>query len=349
MLKFIIFLNIIVTMMFSLIIISFIPLILSSLLTFYLVKKWIKIAHENGFVGKDMNKYNKPEVAELGGLYVVLSIVFSLLFYIALKVYILKTVENLSYIFAITTILLLSALIGLLDDVLGWKKGLKHYKKVLITFILALPLMILGVGKDYIINIPFIGQIKLGLLYTLVLVPIGIVGAANAVNMIAGYNGLEASMLLVLFTGLFIESYRLGLLYISYISLLVIFSLIAFLYFNKYPAKVFPGNVFTYGLGGLYGALIILGNMETFGLKNFVLYFLELLLFIRGLKDGIYKENFGIPKEDNSLDEPYKKIYSVTHLAIRLNKKLFGKATENKVVLTIVIMQIIITIIALLT
>ncbi|RDD52559.1 glycosyl transferase family 4, partial [Nanoarchaeota archaeon NZ13-N] len=210
------------------------------------------------------------------------------------------------------------------------------------------PLMVTSSGVS-VINIPFIGPIDVGMLYPLVLVPIGIIGASNAFNMIAGYNGLEASMGLILFTSLAIKSYLSGLYYISYTSLITVSSILAFFIFNKYPARVFPGNSFTYGIGALYGSLIILGNMEKFGVITYTLYFIELILFLRGLKDGIYKENFGIPDEKNCLKEPYEKIYSMTHLAIKINKKIFGCATERKVVITLSLLQALICIVSLLT
>jgi len=324
---------------------SIFTLLFSFLLTYFLVKKWITLGKELGFVGKDLNKYEKPEVTEIGGFFALLSISISILLYVALKVYLIKTTFNLIQIFVIETVISLSLIIGTLDDVLGWKKGIKHWKRVLLTSTLALPLMVTSSGVS-VINIPFVGPVNTGILYPLVIVPIGIIGASNAFNMIAGYNGLEASMGLILFLFLAIKSYLIGQYYISFISLIVISSILAFLIFNRYPAKAFPGNSFTYGIGALYGSLIILGNMEKFGLISYTLYFIELLLFIRGLKDRIYKENFGIPDEHNCLKEPYKKVYSITHLAIKINRKLFGCATEKGVVLTIVVLQAIVSLIS---
>ncbi|MGC9079279.1 MAG: glycosyl transferase family 4 [Nanopusillaceae archaeon] len=332
-------------MMYENLILGVIPPIISFFISYLLIKKWIPIAKEKGYVGKDMNKYDKPEVAEIGGLYSIIGIIFGLLIYIGLKVYIFNTTENLVHVFAITTLLSLVTILGLFDDILGWKKGLKPWQKPIMTLILSLPLVIISVGVSTI-NFPFIGKVDLGILFPLLLIPIIITGTSNAFNMIAGYNGLEALMGISLIGALGIKFYQLGYYYLAEISLITVSSILAFLIFNKYPAKVFPGNAFTYGIGSLFGTLVILGDIEQFGLILFILYFLELFLFIRGLLNGVYKENFGIPNENNELDEPYDKIYSVTHLAIKINKKLFKKATEKSVVYTIVFLQIIITIIA---
>ena len=331
--------------MYKEILIAILPLILSFFVSYYLIKKWIPIAHREGYIGKDMNKYNKPEVAEIGGLYAIIGIIFGILLYIGLKVYILKTTEDLVEVFSILTLLSLTTILGLFDDILGWKKGLRPLQKVFLTFILALPLIIISAGNSYV-NLPFVGEVNFGILYPLLIVPITIMGTSNAFNMIAGYNGIEGSMSILLIGAVGLESYLTGNYYLAEISLITIFSIIAFLIFNWYPSKVFSGNSFTYGIGSLFGAIVILGNLEKFGLILFILYFVELLLFIRGLLNHIYKENFGIPDENNNLKEPYDKIYSVTHIAIRINRKIFKRATEKMVVYTIILLQIIITIIA---
>jgi UDP-N-acetylglucosamine--dolichyl-phosphate N-acetylglucosaminephosphotransferase len=325
-------------MMYREILIAILPLILSFFISYYLIKKWIPVAHREGYVGKDMNKYNKPEVAEIGGLYAIIGTMFGILLYIGLKVYILGTTQNLVEVFSILTLLSLTTILGLFDDILGWKKGIKPLQKMILSFILALPLMIISAGNSYI-NLPFIGEVNLGILYPLLIVPIVIMGTSNAFNMIAGYNGLEGSMGILLIGAVGLKSYLTGNYYLAEISLITIFSILAFLIFNWYPSKVFPGNAFTYGIGSLFGTIVILGNFEKFGLILFTLYFLELI-------NHVYKENFGIPDENNNLKEPYNKIYSITHLAIKINRTLFGKATEKMVVYTIVLLQIVITIAA---
>ena len=329
------------------ILIGFIPIIISFFITYYFIKRWIELAKIFGFMSKDMNKYEKPLVAEPGGPFVVLGITFGILTYLFLKSYIIKTETNIIEILSILTVTILSGFLGLFDDILGWKKGLKSWQKPLFTLPFALPLMVLKMGETKM-TIPFLGTIDFGILYPLLLIPIGIMGTSNAFNMIAGYNGLEATMSILLFLGIAIKSYLLEKYYLTIISLITISSLLAFLYFNKYPAKIFPGNSFTYAIGALFGSLVIVGNMEKFGIILFSLYFLELILFLRGLKDGIYKENFAIPDPQNNLKEPYKKIYSTTHLAIRFIRKIKGYCKETDVVLFLAALQTIILIIALL-
>ncbi|MDP8003271.1 MAG: glycosyl transferase family 4, partial [Caldisphaera sp.] len=60
-----------------------------------------------------------------------------------------------------------------------------------------------------------------------------------------------------------------------------------------------------------------------------------------------YKENFGKVNNDNSLDPPYDRSYSLTHISIKVLKKIKGKANEKDVVYFLVFLQSIVGIISL--
>ncbi len=312
--------------------------LLAFILTYVLVPPWIKVAASKGFVGKDMNKVANVLVAEGGGLWAVIGCTFGLYGLASLHRYLGNEVMFSDDFFALTSLLLLASLLGFMDDILGWKKGLPAWLRVLFVVPISTPLVVIKAGVSTI-SLPFLGVVDLGITYPLVLVPIGVVGCANAFNMIAGYNGLEACMGISLMISTAVFSYIRGVQLVFEASLVMAASLLAFIRYNWFPAKVFPGNTLTYAVGAYYASLIILGNMEKFGLLLFTPYFLEFLLFIRGLKDGIYKENFGIPRDDGSLEPPYGKIYSLTHLTIKLLKLLGVKPTELKVTTTLTIIQ----------
>ncbi len=317
------------------------------LTTFYLERFWIKAARARGFVGKDMNKSERPEVAEAGGIWSLIGISFGILVYEALFVYINKTFYRSADIFALVITLLLSGFLGFVDDIMGWKKGIPVWSRIVFLFPIALPLMVIKAGVSRM-ELPIVGVVNFGLFYPLLVVPIGILGAANAFNMIAGFNGLEAGMgiLLLLFTSIYAFAKSLELSFIS--SIIGIASIIAFLYYNKFPSKVFPGNAFTYGIGAFYASLIVLNDFQKFGVTLFLLYFIELALFTRGLKDGVYKENFAKVDNNGLLYPPYSKSYSLTHVAIKIVNKIKGRgAKEREVVLVLLMLQTIVGVITL--
>ena len=95
-------------------------------------------------------------------------------------------------------------------------------------------------------------------------------------------------------------------------------SLIAFYIFNKYPAKVFPGDILTYSIGALIASIAILGDIEKIAVFFFIPYIIETGLKLRG---KLVKESFAKVNKDGSLEMPYKKIYGLEHLAILILKK----------------------------
>jgi len=60
-------------------------------------------------------------------------------------------------------------------------------------FLAALPLMVINSGNSTM-SLPIAGSVDWGIIYPLLIVPVGIIGALNSFNMVAGYNGLEAGM-----------------------------------------------------------------------------------------------------------------------------------------------------------
>jgi len=319
--------------------------LMSFLLSFYFTKWWIRLATMNGLVGKDMNKFKKPLVAEAGGIAVITAIVFSILFYIALKVFVLTSESNMIGILALLMTLILAGFIGFIDDILGWKKGLKQWQKLLMTLPAAFPLMVISAGQ-HSMNIPFIGEVGFGLIYPLILIPIAIMGTSNGYNILAGYNGLEAGLGIVIFSFLGIVAASNNAVWLSVIALIIVASLIAFLLFNRYPSKVFPGDSLTYPLGVLVGCFAILGNMEKIALFLFIPFIIEGVLKLRSKLEA---ENFGIPKKDDSLSAPYNKTYSLTHFAINTLKTLkpSKKVYEKEVVGFLIGFELLIAIILL--
>ena len=317
-------------------------LLFSFVLTVFLTKKWIDSANAAQLVGKDMNKPDQPLIPRSGGLVVAIVICFSLLFYIFLKTFSVVESSSLHVVeaFAITATVLLAGFIGFIDDVLGWKKGLGQLQKILLTVPIALPLTVLYVDQT-VMTFPFIGSVDLGMLYPLLIVPLGVIGSTNGFNLLAGYNGLEAGMGLVFFavfgfTGLFVQK-----LWIAFIAFIVYACLLAFLAFNWYPAKVFPGNSFSYAIGALIATLAILGNMERIALWLFIPYFLEILLYLRArVVDRMGDvQAFAKVNNDGSLELPYKHIYDTTHLAIWVLKRVKEKVYERDVVFFLIAVE----------
>jgi UDP-N-acetylglucosamine--dolichyl-phosphate N-acetylglucosaminephosphotransferase len=337
-----------ITIDFADLILSGLILLFSFFVTLFLTKKWISSAKTANLMGKDMNKPDQPLVPRSGGLIVAIVICFSLLFYIFMKTFPLLGTQftHIIDVFAITATVLLAGFIGFIDDVLGWKDGLSQLQKVLLTIPIALPLIVINAGVSTI-NLPILGNVNLQLLYPLLIVPLGVIGATNGFNLLAGYNGLETSMSLIIFatfgfTALIVPDR----LWIAFVAFIVYASLLAFLAFNWYPAKVFPGNSFSYAIGALIATLAILGSMEKIALWLFMPYFLEIVLYFRARfidKMGDVQA-FAKPNADGSLELPYEHLYDTTHIAIWVLKKFKDKVYERDVVIFLIVVQILIAV-----
>ena len=322
-----------------------IPILISFILAFYALPKWILKCRQVGYLWEDMNKVNKEKnVAASGGVIVVISFILGVLSYIAIKTFIMNQGDRTLQIFALLSVILIFALVGFIDDVLGWTfKGLSMRFRLFLAFVASVPLVVINAGTK-IIELPFLGLVDLGIFYSLVLIPIGIVGAATTYNFLAGFNGLEAGQGIIIISFLSFVAYKTGNPGLTVIGLCMVTSLIVFYYYNKFPARVFPGDILTYSIGALIAGMAILGNFEKIAVFMFIPYIIETFLKLRG---KLQKPSFGKVNEDNSLEIPYEKIYGTTHLSLFILKKFKKKVYEKDVVYLIFAYQIVICLLAL--
>ena len=339
-----------------------IDLLVASLIAFainlVLTGKWIKLTSKTSlFMVPDENKPGKPHASAAGGTFTLIAISMGLLFFEIIQIYYRGSEFVLSSLLALSLMTLLSTLMGFIDDVLSlisYKrsdtevKGLSPLTRIALMAPISLPLVAIKAGYSRL-DVPLVGVVDLGLLYPLVVVPIGVIGASNAFNMLAGYNGLEAGMGMLLLLASLILGLMKGLDLIIVASVIGIAAILAFIAYNKYPARTFPGNSFTYGIGAYFAGLVILGNFEKFGVAVFTLYFVELALFLRAKATGVEKRNFARVCPDGSLAPPSDKVYSVTHIALKLLAKMKSggyecptRVSENDVVAFILLLEAII-------
>ena len=320
-----------------------ISVLVSFLLTVLLLPKWIKICRKIGLVWENMNKFGHPKnIAASGGIVVIMAFVLGVLTYLALKTFVFSGQIKALEIFALLSVILILGIVGMTDDLLGWKnKGLSMRIRLLLAAAASIPLVVINAGT-HSMALPFIGSVDFGILYPLVLIPLGIVGAGTTYNFLAGFNGLESGQGILILSFLSFVAYITGSAWLAVVGLCMVASLIGFYYFNNVPAKVLPGDIMTYSIGALIAGMAILGDFEKIAFIVFIPYIFEVILKLRG---GLKKHSFGIPDKKGGLDLPYDKIYGLEHLAILILNK-FGRATERKVTYLIHAFQIVFILIA---
>lgn len=226
-----------------------------------------------GIVGRDMHKRGRPEVPEMGGLALVGGFGVGVLVMIAVEAFWpgLFPVEF-TVLLAVLATVLLTTLVGITDDLLE----LRQLVKALLPVVTALPLVAVRAGHA-VITIPFIGPVNFGPFYPLVLVPLGVTGAANAVNMLAGFNGLELGMGLVAMGALAVIAASLEQATALVLLVAGIGAALGLLLFNWHPARLFIGDAGTLSIGAIIAAGCIVGNFETAGLILIVPYAIDFL------------------------------------------------------------------------
>jgi len=310
--------------------------ILAFVATLILTPKWIERATRTGLVGRDMNKREKPKVAETGGIVVFSAFLLGMLV-ILNSYWSACQLERILVTAASITSLSIITVIAYADDVSGWKRGFVRWKKPLITAVAVLPLIPFLLDR---VAVSVLGhQIAMPwLFYPLVMVPIGFIVATNAVNLLGGFNGLET---LLAITGILtLMWFTQGTVFFP-ILLVAAAGLLAFLRFNRYPSRAFPGDTLTYFVGALFAVVAVMGNFQSIAVLIMAPYILEGAIKSRELhyiyknKEIFKPECFGIPSRDNSLREPYRQIWSLTHVAMRAIRKVRGRCYENDVTVLI--------------
>lgn len=318
-----------------------------SLLIAYFVSLWsiplfIRILRRINLVDKDLHKEHILLLPRSGGLPVATGFTAGIMFFLFFFTFFWHdqtwlTESSLTLLFAAVLTIFIITFVGFLDDLLVVKSeqlhlpgGLRQWQKPLLTLVAAVPLMVVNAGTSKLI-VPFIGHVEFGLFYPLLIVPLGVIGAANMVNLLAGFNGLEAGMGLIYLGSLGSYAY-VHERYLAVIIALVTFAaLLAFYFYNKYPAKFLAGDSLTYLLGAVLATIAIVGDLEKAAIIISIPFFVEFLLKLRG---KFKMKTVGYLKK-GKVHSNYSKIYSLPHFFTRT-----GKFTERQVVYFMYLIQL---------
>lgn len=181
-------------------------------------------------------------------------------------------------------VLIISAIIGMADDLLGiFKLGPKggglHMRHRLILYT---AVAIMGALWFYfklnwdVLHIPFVGDFNIGLWYIPFFIFI-IVATAFSTNETDGLDGLAGGVLLFAFAAFAIISFTEGKFDLAVFNAAIVGALLAFLWFNVHPAKFFMGDTGAMSLGVTLGVMAMLTNTAFF------LPFLGFILVVESL------------------------------------------------------------------
>ena len=281
--------------------IEFIAGFLVAMATTFVIIPWlIPRLKARGFVGRDLNKPSKPEIAEMGGIAVVVG------FFAGVSVLVaLNGIQNIDLLNVSLSAALGAAFVGMMDDLFD----LRQRQKAFLPFVIALPF---AAAADQHLVIPHVLSINLGP-FMLIAAAFAVTCAANAANMLEGFNGLGVGLGIIMSMTIIILSIVHNRMDGAYLLVPLLGSLIAFLWFNKYPAQIFPGDTMMLFVGATLAVAGILSNLQVQTAFIFIPMIVEFFLKLKG---HFKAENY-CSEAGNGFLEYHGRIESLTHVFMK--------------------------------
>ncbi|MBY8999884.1 MAG: hypothetical protein KGD64_03125 [Candidatus Heimdallarchaeota archaeon] len=307
-----------------------VPLFLSGISFPY----FIKFMLNKGFFGIDIHKKEQPKVAEMGGIVMLISIIISSI--ITILVAEDSNVQLTIGIFCMT--ITIAGIIGIIDDFLTLNAILKPVLLLLASVpIIASTWFSSGPLYNPEPLFPLIGQTRLTIVY-LILLPFVITVPANAVNMIDVFNGSMASTTIMVLIATFIANLIIfnkdytTLNPTNIFVLMIIGVLIAFLIYNRYPARVFSGDSGSLTIGAALGAIAVLGRLEIVVIIAIIPFIMNAFGIISSVKGLFERRKMARPTkmtDDWKIESTKDPKAPITLVGLIIQK---GPLSENDVV-----------------
>lgn len=227
--------------------------IMGLIVTFLIIPRIAGYMRRKGMVGIDIHKLSHPKIPEMIGLAIVLGTLTSVVVVTTLW-------QDYFHVYiSFTFTVIIAAIIGAIDDL----KGLGPRSKPLLMTLSSIPILLLGTYSPYPV-LPFVGVTRFTIVYPL-LVPIAVAVTSNAMNMADPVNGAMSGSSMIILVALLISSVLLGRENGIILSALMLGPVLAFYWYNRYPSKVFSGDIGSLFVGAALGAIVVIGRLEVVG------------------------------------------------------------------------------------
>ena len=230
-------------------------------------------------VGKKQNMVDLPNhrkihngaIPNLGGIVIFFGFLLSLLFIVQIE-------GQIKILLAAGVIILL---LGMVDDIVDLSPKLKF-------IIQMIPALMVIISNADLINIFINNQLKSFDLLGYLLYPIlilWIVGVTNSINLIDGLDGLACGVSIITLITFFILGLKQNFESLNLVSIALTGSLLAFLRFNFYPAKIFLGDS-----GSTFSGFMLasLGALWVLKSQNAISIFVPLIVLALPIFDTLF-------------------------------------------------------------
>ena len=255
----------------------------------YIIRK----LRQNGHVVKDMYKADLPEVPTQGGLVILLIAIFSLSI---LSLFYGKIITPINY--TIIVVVVLFALFGILDDLVN----IGRPAKLVLLYYCSYPLIPFITTTT--ILFPLVGNVDFSAFYLQLIIPTYIPVVANLVNMHSGLNGIAPGLsLMVLFT-LVTKAFFFGDIFNALFILCLAGAVAAYFLFERYPSRIFWGNIGALSVGAAIGAMIVTQGFIVSGFIMLIPHTVNFLMYVYWRIKKYPAVKFGKVREDGTLEVP---------------------------------------------
>ena len=252
---------------------------------------FIKKLTEKGILARDYYKREMTMIPDRGGMAILL---------VAMVCFSLNTLffkfSTTNYVALI--VIAMFGLFGILDDIID----IGRVTKLLLMYYCSYPLIQYATHTAFIL--PTIGSIELGILYLQFIVPTYVLVASNLVNMHSGFNGLASGLSVIVLISLIIKSFLIG--DVEYIMAVVSVTgaTLGYFMYDRYPSKIFWGNVGSLTIGAAIGTIIVIQGFIISGFIMLIPHTINFLMYAywRAMKFPVAK--FGKEREDGTLEVP---------------------------------------------
>ena len=249
---------------------------------------------ENALTVRDMYKRDLPSIPTNGGLIILLVSLFSISI---LSLFYGRFITPLNY--TIIVVVVLFAFFGLLDDMVD----IGRPAKLILLFFCSYPLLPFITTSS--IFFPFIGSVDFAVFYPL-MITVYVLVVANLVNMHSGMNGLAPGLSLIVLAALILKALFFGTITNALFIVCLTGSLLGYFWFEKYPSRIFWGNIGALSIGAAMGAVIVTQGFIISGVIMLIPHIANFLLYVYWrLNNKRYPtQKFGSTGDDGNLIVP---------------------------------------------
>jgi UDP-N-acetylglucosamine--dolichyl-phosphate N-acetylglucosaminephosphotransferase len=253
----------------------------------YIIRKLTK----KGLVVKDYYKRGNKMVPTGGGLVIMLAVLFSIsinsMFY---KFEAMNFVE--------LNVIMLFGLFGILDDMID----IGRPAKLVLMYYCSYPLMQYATHTHVLF--PYLGSIDFGISYSQLIVPTFVLVSANLVNMHSGYNGMSSGLSVIVLVSLIIKSLMAGDINNITAIIAVAGATFGFYLFERYPSRIFWGNIGSLTVGATIGVLIVMQGYIVSGFIMLIPHTINFLMYVYWRARKYPQVKFGKVRNDGTLEVP---------------------------------------------